>query len=1582
VPEKYTLAKRLAQCLNPSLPQGLHFNTLQIYETIFRHKDENGEAFDEDYGLYSAGIFPFFLYASPQNKPEVLSLLEKYYLPKRQSISLSLPGIVTCLLPALEDVGNPDLVVRIFGIFDKVCEFDRRGMYSAAWLALLRTPRARQGALIFFSKRLPKGLEGEGEEVGEYLTNRSLFLNALISGVNDAVVLVQRGTLDLIRSHFPLRGDTLKVAEKVELLKAILQLLQRRDFTVQRRIWEWTLPDQSEQQAHELLEFLIPALSDLFKEKPTTKEEAVKPLKIIEQLLENEVLVEDLLGDVTMVVLHYVESNSADRELSEDILHRSINLFTAMGEKKAAVWRALGVCLSEQLHGDVTQVVRSIKFYLCTFPLESNDDGLITPLLEDLLSNITRIHSSTLLGALQLTDLMLSRLHSTVPMDGPAAAFRGFFTSLSMDESKVVEEFRLASKICINLERHISEETDQGWIDCLLKVAKADDIELALVGMESLTSLLKNQAPCFVKVRQVLLSEEESSISRVVMQELWLLLDTKYRQRAVSLICHLQQGAPDVFAKTVVVALQSSEGNRKVDGIRKFATLWKYASEAGELAQLFMNGDGLFIMIDCLQHESPIVRHCAREWLLDSVEQLCYILDPLFDILAKPEREDLEVSRYKYTKIYDCPRTLDVIRKIKSVLLSGSDPVMTKAERQRLTPRVQPVGRDFNNYLELIVHYCSLYIESDPDASLTVRVPQFKDENHAVQASMCGLMELVLTQGTPSLAYKTVNGVLRSLEFSISSKDSVMQLLLLRQLRALFFNCNLQSNIEGFKLLLSSAEFSNVYLYSIFTPDLYVRTHWTQFLVDSYPLIVAFVRPDILALYLDSLIQAFCTLLHDCEDSQCLIAGLSSIVGKTMGLAYPDHLVKTDANFRENYPWIEGSNSRHEKKGFLGMLGLWTKSDEERKLNPFAEVLSMLFSLFDSIIEASLGYLPDGHNPQNVSSLGVPPYHSQLLSRLQSLLASLPTDQLPLSPNHSGSVPYTHTRGTAVCSPEFLNLLDAMAMSFPVETTLSMIRLWIKHSVSQAEPNELSDLVLVKLVKLCGVVTLDPIDCLRGCANYLASVLMSRSEEGNKVCVGLAHFLYCLFSELDLSTYARCTELWSVCIPVLKELENTNLAGMQCWLLELLQLITTKTALREVLTDRRIKKELQELVGRVVGKLTTVFRAEFIYSPIPPSVYSGTKEPIKEHIANLISMNSALYAVISSVWLVESDQKVTGQLQTAILSLLSALERKTALVDSELTAKLVTALFNSSGSGLVRAVRKQLLDFFTANDFFMSLGSNRFALKHWSRVSSQLVLYCYYERSELVNELISKIPSGVFVSKHNEKTQTAKILRTVGLMVYGGAVDDFAGCIFSLAEKLIEWLKDFNGSLLPLVLLTIRVLVFKLSPAVLTELWPRIWPHLMSEMLEILTAYHASSSPRNCQLVLACLKLLELMSLLNTEEFQLHQWVFFYDLFDIEFDVEEGSKASMFSPVVPASILPNLTAKYRPVSAELEIRNEHRKRSLIFTQQTVDNKTELEQRLRSLLGVLLISCTERSEVDQVSIETVLEEDLLSQELCL
>jgi len=36
LPEKITVSKRLAQCLNPALPSGVHLKTLETYEEIFK----------------------------------------------------------------------------------------------------------------------------------------------------------------------------------------------------------------------------------------------------------------------------------------------------------------------------------------------------------------------------------------------------------------------------------------------------------------------------------------------------------------------------------------------------------------------------------------------------------------------------------------------------------------------------------------------------------------------------------------------------------------------------------------------------------------------------------------------------------------------------------------------------------------------------------------------------------------------------------------------------------------------------------------------------------------------------------------------------------------------------------------------------------------------------------------------------------------------------------------------------------------------------------------------------------------------------------------------------------------------------------------------------------------------------------------------------------------------------------------------------------------------------------------------------------------------------------------------------------
>ena len=67
IKKKNTLAKRLAQCLNPHFHE-VHSQTLKVYELIFKNMMINNDLsseyyikfLSEDLSIYSVGLFPFF----------------------------------------------------------------------------------------------------------------------------------------------------------------------------------------------------------------------------------------------------------------------------------------------------------------------------------------------------------------------------------------------------------------------------------------------------------------------------------------------------------------------------------------------------------------------------------------------------------------------------------------------------------------------------------------------------------------------------------------------------------------------------------------------------------------------------------------------------------------------------------------------------------------------------------------------------------------------------------------------------------------------------------------------------------------------------------------------------------------------------------------------------------------------------------------------------------------------------------------------------------------------------------------------------------------------------------------------------------------------------------------------------------------------------------------------------------------------------------------------------------------------------------------------------------------------------------
>ncbi|KAL0171726.1 hypothetical protein M9458_032037, partial [Cirrhinus mrigala] len=101
VPKKLTIGKRLAQCLHPALPSGVHRKALETYEIIF--KIIGPKRLAKDLFLYSSGLFPLLSNAAMSVKPVLLGLYETYYLPLGKTLKPGLQGLLTGVLPGLEE---------------------------------------------------------------------------------------------------------------------------------------------------------------------------------------------------------------------------------------------------------------------------------------------------------------------------------------------------------------------------------------------------------------------------------------------------------------------------------------------------------------------------------------------------------------------------------------------------------------------------------------------------------------------------------------------------------------------------------------------------------------------------------------------------------------------------------------------------------------------------------------------------------------------------------------------------------------------------------------------------------------------------------------------------------------------------------------------------------------------------------------------------------------------------------------------------------------------------------------------------------------------------------------------------------------------------------------------------------------------------------------------------------------------------------------------------------------------------------------------------------------------------------------
>ena len=418
IPEKRTVARRLAQCLNPALPSGVHQKTLELYDLVFTLQSQ--DSLSRDLPLYLPGLSSTLTFASLKVRPIFLSLIENHFLKlPAATLRPALKAIILSLLPGIEDETSEDFD-RVLNLLDKF-----RGLFSNAgaegifwqclFLASITSSSRRLGTLAYLTRRLPKlgsntdrlGISN-GQEIVMALTDPEpgLLIRCFSTGLSDDQILVQRTFLDLLVTHLPLNAGFYEkvIVEDMKLLvTAAVSVVLRRDMSLNRRLWSWFLgpenragvngqiiADSPEEPNKDVdlppgvtsshvdcnyfeshgLEILVASLQDLIARRPLSPSDRAQPLRISLSLMDRWEIGGPVVAAIFLPLLRSVEEFTqigAARE-SVDLVLRSATIFFD-GVESGLIWSKILQLVDVGTQDDL----RLAKFIITTFNIREEE---------------------------------------------------------------------------------------------------------------------------------------------------------------------------------------------------------------------------------------------------------------------------------------------------------------------------------------------------------------------------------------------------------------------------------------------------------------------------------------------------------------------------------------------------------------------------------------------------------------------------------------------------------------------------------------------------------------------------------------------------------------------------------------------------------------------------------------------------------------------------------------------------------------------------------------------------------------------------------------------------------------------------------------------------------------------------------------------------------------------------------------------------------------------------------------------------------------------------------------------------------
>ncbi|KDN49150.1 hypothetical protein RSAG8_02503, partial [Rhizoctonia solani AG-8 WAC10335] len=1452
IPRKLVVAKRLAQCLNPALPNGVHQRALDVYAHLLAVLGLDG--LKHDLLLWSSGLFPFFEYAATSVKPALLNLYDTHFLPLGNSLRPATRALILALLPGLEEEAGE--------FFDKVLALlDRLSGKPPARTVLMR---AAIGVVLrrdlSLSRRLFAWLLGNSEQPAvqvSYLKTNGLAL--LVSTLKDDMY-----GLDDTGDTRPFKifvsfldrweiGGPLTESLVVDAFGALKNALERS-------------PDNSD---------VVTAASTLY--------EAIEPQILWQQLYttaRTEILdgSSDLKG-LEMISFILSTFKTHDPEVQSIHLPAVVTALTELCRilvtRQTSTMQLDAIQQTLQMASDARRPYSNLQRLLFPQPssalLEKLELSQAAPILEPPTSPLSPTDTRVISPALEHQEIETSppppAAYGTI---GRADTFYG--VAPPEGHGSLVSERPLDSVPLCSL------------FEDAAAICKNPFIKAGSGLMSSLLIRLKDKSDVSVTVEW-----EPQGWMEGIMRELQTLLDylrpkyTPYHVRTVQLLWELQAIVTHHEFESVIAKTMSSQKLGQSDAYEAFGVLWRLTDDS--LVPGYRCKNALLIVLDTLKSENIHIRRVGETWMRCSLKSYIRVIEPvLFDLLDPSIKRSSttftfngrDTRGFTYERPMDQRKLTYILESLLSVIRYGGQGFGRVARTTPIQRTLYPglmaraeaaqVAHPNATFLDVLVDVLLRIIQSEPKSQL---VAQMQTLNGCLHTVALDTVQSIVSRGEVDLpTLETIEATIVSkLYMSVHTDRVDLQNKLLHVLHSTIFAVTstpvLTPGTAPGSPRLAPGKFAplpgssidelaasdgqpaklpgsiNPLLIQTITDGI-TRTshtpilqHWIDFVLMTIP---HFQQPQ--AQVVLPLIDCVCKQLRVALDSiQELIQAR-----RTAGVDQMSHvtdaevivllnalerlvLLATTRNTEPGPTEEDDTASEKESSGLFGIVTTVFNSDSHS--NTAAEKITPLSPTYRCLFDS--------------------------ISVLHSLWISSAWN--PSSPPHAidESISLTYGRARMRCRKVFERIFRVQS----TDVLEILVSCWEK---GESSPD--MTLRTFEIVDVLAASAQTVIHMLCESISMRSTSLGDRGRRGSAGNITLPDITLFKFMQEYLTRLESpiVSQVWGRLMSLLKDITG-NIPTHRSQVFPALKCLIAaaeKQAMTTALDDRRTKKDLQDIMIKLIDACLQASGR----SVDGLSSRKGTREALASGSANGRASPLSIHRVRTDSI---TNEKVVASPADDSAKVAAAWE--TDLPDeSRFSPETLTLAWR--GAHLYEHTYYQ------------------------TSLLSQILLVKI--NGTLTGRVTTTLSNNIFTNREAEALARTISLRRLSFAIYCG---DTNGCLTqlpSIQEKLVELLRWNSAE--PIVhsevLLCVRILLCRLSAYNLSSFWPVILTELIRIFASALVDPPTDGSDELLLLLAAC-KCVDLMLVLQTPEFQIHQWMFVTDTLDAVYRPDAWTPVSL-----------------------------------------------------------------------------------------